>query len=173
VIAATACFDACSVRAFFEGAPGSDSGCSLPAGFLIVLVFSRISSEPFAHAMTARCRVWCAGTPLIARGDGAIYFQLSSKIAQQLPGFSLIVHSGDWAFAGLPRYAGILPRGSDAGVFFAVPHSSFPTSMDPWLVDIARLSFRCCAHPVPQIWHPKQLCWRPNAWKKLRSMLRN
>ncbi len=151
-----------SFGAFFEGAAGFGTPVAVTGAILIGLGFRPLAASGLSLiANTAPVAYGALGTPVIALAGvtGLDLFQLSSKIGQQLPWFSLIVPFWlIWAFAGFRGMLGIWPAVSVAGVFFAVPQFLISNFHGPWLVDIVAAVVSMAALTLLlKIWHPKQL----------------
>jgi lactate permease len=151
-----------SFGAFFEGAAGFGTPVAVTGAILIGLGFRPLAASGLSLiANTAPVAYGALGTPVIALAGvtGLDLFQLSSKIGQQLPWFSLIVPF--WlilAFAGFRGMLGIWPAVLVAGVFFAVPQFLISNFHGPWLVDIVAAVVSMAALTLLlKIWHPKQL----------------
>ena len=148
--------------AFFEGAAGFGTPVAVTGAILIGLGFRPLDASGLSLiANTAPVAYGALGTPVIALAGvtGLDLFQLSSKIGQQLPWFSLIVPFWlIWAFAGFRGMLGIWPAVLVAGVFFAVPQFLISNFHGPWLVDIVAAVVSMAALTLLlKIWHPKQL----------------
>ncbi len=148
--------------AFFEGAAGFGTPVAVTGAILIGLGFRPLAASGLSLiANTAPVAYGALGTPVIALAGvtGLDLFQLSSKIGQQLPWFSLIVPFWlIWAFAGFRGMLGIWPAVLVAGVFFAVPQFLISNFHGPWLVDIVAAVVSMAALTLLlKIWHPKQL----------------
>jgi len=151
-----------SFGAFFEGAAGFGTPVAVTGAILIGLGFRPLAASGLSLiANTAPVAYGALGTPVIALAGvtGLDLFQLSSKIGQQLPWFSLIVPFWlIWAFAGFRGMLGIWPAVSVAGVFFAVPQFLISNFHGPWLVDIvAAVTSMAALTLFLKIWRPKQL----------------
>jgi len=151
-----------SFGAFFEGAAGFGTPVAVTGAILIGLGFRPLAASGLSLiANTAPVAYGALGTPVIALAGvtGLDLFQLSSKIGQQLPWFSLIVPLWlIWAFAGFRGMLGIWPAVLVAGVFFAVPQFLISNFHGPWLVDIvAAVVSMAGLTLLLKIWHPKQL----------------
>ena len=151
-----------SFGAFFEGAAGFGTPVAVTGAILIGLGFQPLAASGLSLiANTAPVAYGALGTPVIALAGvtGLDLFQLSSKIGQQLPWFSLIVPFWlIWAFAGFRGMLGIWPAVLIAGVFFAVPQFLISNFHGPWLVDIVAAVVSMAALTLLlKIWHPKQL----------------
>ena len=151
-----------SFGAFFEGAAGFGTPVAVTGAILIGLGFRPLAASGLSLiANTAPVAYGALGTPVIALAGvtGLDLFQLSSKIGQQLPWFSLIVPLWlIWAFAGFRGMLGIWPAVLVAGVFFAVPQFLISNFHGPWLVDIVAAVVSMAALTLLlKIWHPKQL----------------
>jgi lactate permease len=148
--------------AFFEGAAGFGTPVAVTGAILIGLGFRPLAASGLSLiANTAPVAYGALGTPVIALAGvtGLDLFQLSAKIGQQLPWFSLIVPFWlIWAFAGFRGMLGIWPAVLIAGVFFAVPQFLISNFHGPWLVDIVSAIVSMTALTLfLRIWHPKQL----------------
>jgi lactate permease len=153
-----------SFGAFFEGAAGFGTPVAVTGAILIGLGFRPLAASGLSLiANTAPVAFGALGTPVIALAGvtGLDLFQLSAKIGQQLPWFSLIIPFWlIWAFAGFRGMLGIWPAVLIAGVFFAVPQFLISNFHGPWLVDIVSAIVSMAALTVfLKIWHPKRL-WR-------------
>src|SRR5258708_12506987 len=151
-----------SFGAFFEGAAGFGTPVAVTGAILIGLGFRPLAASGLSLiANTAPVAFGALGTPVIALAGvtGLDLFQLSAKIGQQLPWFSLIVPFWlIWAFAGFRGMLGIWPAVLIAGVFFAVPQFLISNFHGPWLVDIVSAIVSMAALTVfLKIWHPKRL----------------
>ena len=151
-----------SFGAFFEGAAGFGTPVAVTGAILIGLGFRPLAASGLSLiANTAPVAFGALGTPVIALAGvtGLDLFQLSAKIGQQLPWFSLIVPFWlIWAFAGFRGMLGIWPAVLIAGLFFAVPQFLISNFHGPWLVDIVAAIVSMTALTVfLKIWHPKQL----------------
>jgi lactate permease len=151
-----------SFGAFFEGAAGFGTPVAVTGAILIGLGFRPLAASGLSLiANTAPVAFGALGTPVIALAGvtGLDLFQLSAKIGQQLPWFSLIVPFWlIWAFAGFRGMLGIWPAVLIAGVFFAVPQFLISNFHGPWLVDIVSAVVSMAALAVfLKIWHPKRL----------------
>jgi lactate permease len=148
--------------AFFEGAAGFGTPVAVTGAILIGLGFRPLAASGLSLiANTAPVAYGALGTPVIALAGvtGLDLFQLSSKIGQQLPWFSLMVPFWlIWAFAGFRGMLGIWPAVLIAGVFFAVPQFLISNFHGPWLVDIVAAVVSMAALTLfLKIWRPKQL----------------
>src|SRR5258708_12299610 len=114
-----------SFGAFFEGAAGFGTPVAVTGAILIGLGFRPLAASGLSLiANTAPVAYGALGTPVIALAGvtGLDLFQLSSKIGQQLPWFSLIVpFCLIWAFARFPGVLAIWPAALIAGGVFAGP----------------------------------------------------
>jgi lactate permease len=151
-----------SFGAFFEGAAGFGTPVAVTGAILIGLGFRPLAASGLSLiANTAPVAYGALGTPVIALAGvtGLDLFQLSAKIGQQLPWFSLIVPFWlIWAFAGFRGVLGIWPAVLIAGVFFAVPQFLISNFHGPWLVDIVSAIVSMIALTVfLKMWHPKEL----------------
>jgi lactate permease len=151
-----------SFGAFFEGAAGFGTPVAVTGAILIGLGFRPLEASGLSLiANTAPVAFGALGTPVIALAGvtGLDLFQLSAKIGQQLPWFSLIVPFWlIWAFAGLRGMLAIWPAVLVAGVFFAVPQFLISNFHGPWLVDIVSAVVSMAALTVfLKIGHPKRL----------------
>src|SRR5260221_10782249 len=151
-----------SFGAFFEGAAGFGTPVAVTGAILIGLGFRPLGASGLSLiANTAPVAYGALGTPVIALAGvtGVDLFQLSSKIGQQLPWFSLMVPFWlIWAFAGFRGMLGIWPAALIAGGCFAVPQFLISNFHGPWLVDIvAALVSMAALTLLLKIWHPKQL----------------
>ncbi len=151
-----------SFGAFFEGAAGFGTPVAVTGAILIGLGFRPLAASGLSLiANTAPVAFGALGTPVIALAGvtGLDLFQLSSKIGQQLPWFSLIIPFWlIWAFAGFRGMLGIWPAALIAGGFFAVPQFLISNFHGPWLVDIVSAVVSMTALTLfLRIWHPKQL----------------
>src|SRR5258708_4389464 len=151
-----------SFGAFFEGAAGFGTPVAVTGAILIGLGFQPLAASGLSLiANTAPVAYGALGTPVIALAGvtGLDLFQLSSKIGQQLPWFSLIVPFWlIWAFAGFRGMLGIWPAVLVAGVFFAGAHFLIFTFPRPCLLDIGAALVSMAALTVfLKIWHPKRL----------------
>jgi lactate permease len=151
-----------SFGAFFEGAAGFGTPVAVTGAILIGLGFRPLAASGLSLiANTAPVAFGALGTPVIALAGvtGLDLFQLSAKIGQQLPWFSLIVPFWlIWAFAGFRGMLGIWPAVLISGVFFAVPQFLISNFHGPWLVDIVSAIVSMAALTVfLKIWHPKRL----------------
>jgi lactate permease len=151
-----------SFGAFFEGAAGFGTPVAVTGAILIGLGFRPLAASGLSLiANTAPVAYGALGTPVIALAGvtGLDLFQLSAKIGQQLPWFSLIVPFWlIWAFAGFRGMLGIWPAVLIAGVFFAVPQFLISNFHGPWLVDVVSAIVSMAALTLfLKIWHPKQL----------------
>jgi len=151
-----------SFGAFFEGAAGFGTPVAVTGAILIGLGFRPLAASGLSLiANTAPVAYGALGTPVIALAGvtGLDLFQLSAKIGQQLPWFSLIVPF--WlicAFAGFRGVIGIWPAVLVAGVFFAVPQFLISNFHGPWLVDIVSAIVSMAALTLfLRVWHPKEL----------------
>src|SRR5258705_1358022 len=108
-----------SFGAFFEGASGFGTPVAVTGAILIGLGFSPLAASGLSLiANTAPVPYRALGAPIIALAGvtGLDLFQLSSKIGQQLPWFSLMVPFWlIWAFAGFRGMLGIWPAALIAG----------------------------------------------------------
>jgi len=151
-----------SFGAFFEGAAGFGTPVAVTGAILIGLGFRPLGASGLSLiANTAPVAYGALGTPVIALAGvtGLDLFQLSSKIGQQLPWFSLMVPFWlIWAFAGFRGMLGIWPAALIAGGCFAVPQFLISNFHGPWLVDIvAALVSMAALTLFLKIWRPKQL----------------
>jgi lactate permease len=151
-----------SFGAFFEGAAGFGTPVAVTGAILIGLGFRPLAASGLSLiANTAPVAFGALGTPVIALAGvtGLDLFQLSAKIGQQLPWFSLIVPFWlIWAFAGFRGMLGIWPAVLIAGAFFAMPQFLISNFHGPWLVDIVSAVVSMAALTVfLKIWHPKRL----------------
>jgi lactate permease len=151
-----------SFGAFFEGAAGFGTPVAVTGAILIGLGFRPLAASGLSLiANTAPVAYGALGTPVVALAavTGLDLFQLSAKIGQQLPWFSLIVPIWlIWAFAGFRGMLGIWPAVLIAGVFFAVPQFLVSNFHGPWLVDIVSAIISLTALTLfLKVWHPKQL----------------
>jgi lactate permease len=151
-----------SFGAFFEGAAGFGTPVAVTGAILIGLGFRPLAASGLSLiANTAPVAYGALGTPVIALAGvtGLDLFQLSAKIGQQLPWFSLIVPCWlIWAFAGFRGMLGIWPAVLIAGAFFAVPQFLISNFHGPWLVDIVSAIVSMAALTIfLKIWHPQQL----------------
>jgi lactate permease len=151
-----------SFGAFFEGAAGFGTPVAVTGAILIGLGFRPLAASGLSLiANTAPVAYGALGTPVIALAGvtGLDLFQLSAKIGQQLPWFSLIVPFWlIWAFAGFRGMLEIWPAVSIAGVFFAVPQFLVSNFHGPWLVDIISAVVSMTALTLfLRVWHPKKL----------------
>jgi lactate permease len=151
-----------SFGAFFEGAAGFGTPVAVTGAILIGLGFRPLAASGLSLiANTAPVAYGALGTPVVALAavTGLDLFQLSAKIGQQLPWFSLIVPFWlIWAFAGFRGMVGIWPAVLVAGVSFAVPQFLVSNFHGPWLVDIVAAIVSLIALTLfLKIWNPKQL----------------
>jgi lactate permease len=151
-----------SFGAFFEGAAGFGTPVAVTGAILIGLGFRPLAASGLSLiANTAPVAYGALGTPVVALAavTGLDLYQLSAKIGQQLPWFSLIVPIWlIWAFAGFRGMLGIWPAVLIAGVFFAVPQFLVSNFHGPWLVDIVAAIVSLAALALfLKIWHPRQL----------------
>ncbi|HZC36075.1 MAG TPA: L-lactate permease [Chthoniobacterales bacterium] len=151
-----------SFGAFFEGAAGFGTPVAVTGAILIGLGFRPLAASGLSLiANTAPVAYGALGTPVIALAGvtGLDLFQLSAKIGQQLPWFSLIVPCWlIWAFAGFRGMLGVWPAVLVAGVCFAVPQFLISNFHGPWLVDIVSAIVSMAALTLfLKIWHPKEL----------------
>jgi lactate permease len=151
-----------SFGAFFEGAAGFGTPVAVTGAILIGLGFRPLAASGLSLiANTAPVAYGALGTPVIALAGvtGLDLFQLSAKIGQQLPWFSLIVPIWlIWAFAGFRGMLGIWPAVLIVGIFFAVPQFLISNFHGPWLVDIVSAIVSMAALTLfLKIWRPKQL----------------
>jgi lactate permease len=151
-----------SFGAFFEGAAGFGTPVAVTGAILIGLGFRPLGASGLSLiANTAPVAFGALGTPVIALAGvtGLDLFQLSSKIGQQLPWFSLMVPFWlIWAFAGFRGMLGIWPAALIAGGCFAVPQFLISNFHGPWLVDIVAAVVSMAALTLfLKIWRPKQL----------------
>src|SRR5260221_9997479 len=149
-----------SFGAFFEGAAGFGTPVAVTGAILIGLGFRPLGASGLSLiANTAPVAYGALGTPVIALAGvtGLDLFQLSSKIGQQLPWFSLMVPFWlIWAFAGFRGMLGIWPAALIAGGCFAVPQFLISNFHGPWLVDIvAALVSMAALTLFLKIWRPE------------------
>jgi lactate permease len=151
-----------SFGAFFEGAAGFGTPVAVTGAILIGLGFRPLAASGLSLiANTAPVAFGALGTPVIALAGvtGLDLFQLSSKIGQQLPWFSLIIPFWlIWAFAGFRGMLGVWPAALIAGGCFAGPQFLISNFHGPWLVDIVAAVVSMAALTLfLKIWRPKEL----------------